>query len=654
MANSISNTPLGAAATPGVSAFAAAAAATAAAAAQLPRARTISQGDATLLSMLAAAVPSSGDWLTAAAEAAAPAPVRATSPADLDLIWMDGQLGLKHDDAEAWLCAVPSPCAAPAATSLAPARQSSDYEVLPLPRIAISRPDSRRTTAQHSVAAQHSTTASARFGGRAASARPAWQSATAAWQTATASFDGRQTTAAALSSTTARDRSSPSRPATALPAKPMWPPYGGSPSRQTMPGTPAAFKPALRTGAATPARGAAASERRATADTAPAPLGNAQPLSPVSKVAQWLARSAVPAATSASGARVAAKPAATKPARAVAAQPSAAAGSDDSSWRIAVPPPAPAAAAAAAVSSPSFASRIPRPASTSAAASPTAAVAPRRSQLALKQLAQRALALGSSPPAPHPAHVRRPSSNLGGGASAARADGLAAGSPPVSPKQLRPYTPHWPSHSRSNSEPHLSSAGSCHRLSSSSSSPAGSPLAKSTAASSNTSSSTSSAAALTPPPADCLAATQAAAACALAASQAAVREAATEHMLLSRASPSAWVAAQEAAASSPAASSKLDEQLEQLERLSHCLSEASSHVSEMCLIECMLNSRRASSGAGSQRSRRSLASLRSPAGTTPPSPSPRNSSGGSATGTFAAASDALGCTAGSAAPSSAA
>lgn len=150
------------------------------------------------------------------------------------------------------------------------------------------------------------------------------------------------------------------------------------------------------------------------------------------------------------------------------ASPSAS--SSEASWRIAAtsglpssrPSPAgtPAAAAAAAAAASGFrrqasGSRIPRPGTAPSAAMPAAPVVPlpaeatspsarsaapaslptQRSERALKQLAQRALAAGSgctSPPAPRPVHVRRPSSLLGASHSASAATAAASSSQPGS------------------------------------------------------------------------------------------------------------------------------------------------------------------------------------------------------------------------------
>lgn len=95
---------------------------------------------------------------------------------------------------------------------------------------------------------------------------------------------------------------------------------------------------------------------------------------------------------------------------------------------------------------------------------------------------------------------------------------------------------------------------------------------------------------------------QAAAVHTLAAAQAGARAAAEQVALLSTASAGAWAAAQEVAAASPASdASLLDAQLAQLERLTRDLSDASSQIAEVCILETLANSRRASSSTAARR-----------------------------------------------------
>ncbi|PRW21143.1 hypothetical protein C2E21_8457 [Chlorella sorokiniana] len=106
---------------------------------------------------------------------------------------------------------------------------------------------------------------------------------------------------------------------------------------------------------------------------------------------------------------------------------------------------------------------------------------------------------------------------------------------------------------------------------------------------------------------------QAAAVSTLAAAQAGARAAAEEVALLSTASPGAWAAAQAVAAASPASdTSLLDAQLAQLERLSRDLSDASSQIAEVFILETLANSRRASSSTATRR-----LSLHSPGASSP-------------------------------------
>lgn len=88
----------------------------------------------------------------------------------------------------------------------------------------------------------------------------------------------------------------------------------------------------------------------------------------------------------------------------------------------------------------------------------------------------------------------------------------------------------------------------------------------------------------------------------LAAAQAGARAAAEEVALLSTASPGAWAAAQAVAAVSPASdTSLLDAQLALLDRLSRDLSDASSQIAEVCILDTLANSRRASSSMPTAR-----------------------------------------------------
>jgi hypothetical protein len=86
---------------------------------------------------------------------------------------------------------------------------------------------------------------------------------------------------------------------------------------------------------------------------------------------------------------------------------------------------------------------------------------------------------------------------------------------------------------------------------------------------------------------------------------AAAREAEAECALLAQASPAAWQAAQDVAAMATEAASAalLDQQLARLEVLSRCLSDASSQVAEICILDAINTSRRAS-GSSTACSRR--------------------------------------------------
>ena len=248
-----------------------------------------------------------------------------------------------------------------------------------------------------------------------------------------------------------------------------------------------------------------------------------------------------------------------KPAAGSGGQASTHAGSESSgSWRIPSAPLAPAPAPRSQWPP----SRIPRPGMAAGLATPgpspasQATPTSQRFELALKQLAQRAL-----PNAPFPA---------------ADCLGSIGSSSSSTPRSRR-------------------------RLSSSSS-----PLAR-----------VASSGALL------LQQAQAAAVSELRLAQTGAREAAAECALLARASPAAWQAARDVAAVATEAASAalLDQQLARLEVLSRCLSDASSQVAEICILDAISTSRRATGSSttcsprrlsfhprsSSQRSRQSTA-----------------------------------------------